>query len=159
MLSTASSPEVERFQNRLASQISSITPGQIFDDDNTSAWKSLVLLNQCISSKTPLTMPPQRLIFLLQSIRKWFDSDLASESSLYRTARVRAQYLKLLAHMASALLEVPGTHWDYMLSIIQEWLIVRFSLPTHSRYILRLLTLSISPDFVRVVACRRSTGV
>ncbi|GAB5591582.1 hypothetical protein Unana1_06482 [Umbelopsis nana] len=142
MLSTASSPEVERFQNRLASQISSITPGQIFDDDNTSAWKSLVLLNQCISSKTPLTMPPQRLIFLLQSIRKWFDSDLASESSLYRTARVRAQYLKLLAHMASALLEVPGSHWDYMLSIIQEWLIISsVSSPVDAVLVFEALTL------------------
>jgi hypothetical protein len=83
-----------------------------------------VLLNQCISSKTPLTMPPQRLIFLLQSVRKWFDSDLASDASLYRSARVRSQYLKLLSHMAIALLDVPGSHWDYMLSTVQEWLMV-----------------------------------
>lgn len=69
-------------------------------------------------------MPPQRLIFLLQSVRKWFDSDLASDASLYRSARVRSQYLKLLSHMAIALLDVPGSHWDYMLSTVQEWLMV-----------------------------------
>jgi hypothetical protein len=69
-------------------------------------------------------MPPQRLIFLLQSLRKWFDTDEASEASLYRSARVRSQYLKLLSHMAPSLLEVPGSHWDYILSIVQEWLMV-----------------------------------
>jgi hypothetical protein len=90
----------------------------------TVAWKTIVLLNQCISNKLPLTMLPPRLVFLMQSLRKWFDSEEASEASSYRNARVRSQYLKLLSHMAPALLDVPGSHWDYILSVIQECLMV-----------------------------------
>lgn len=89
------------------------------------AWKSLVLLNQCISNRNPLAMPPQRLVFLLQAIRKWFDNvEDEDEVPLDHLARVRSQYLKLLSHMTPALLEIPGSHWDYILSTVQEWLML-----------------------------------
>jgi hypothetical protein len=70
-------------------------------------------------------MPPQRLVFLLQSIRKWFDRDEnAIEAPSDHLSRVRGQYLKLLSHMTPALLEIPGSHWQYILSTVQEWLML-----------------------------------
>lgn len=120
-------PQYRNLQSDLASKLSGVSSIQEFDDEQGFAWNLLVLLNASSLEFGSLCIPSQRLLYLLRTLRSWYNEDAAAEQDLpmhQRTLFV-VQLDKLFGHLAQSLQDVSAGQWDFFLNKSYEWIAVR----------------------------------
>ncbi|ORY91172.1 hypothetical protein BCR43DRAFT_446828 [Syncephalastrum racemosum] len=125
-------------QSDYASKLSGVTSLLEFDEDQNKgkrrssktksdtyplcvAWNLLVLLNTSSLKFGAIAIPPQRLMHLLLTVRKWFEESSEHDLSEEQRIRVIVQLLQLFIHLAESVQEVSGGQWEFFLERSREW--------------------------------------
>ncbi|KAI9491003.1 hypothetical protein BDB00DRAFT_940644 [Zychaea mexicana] len=113
----------KNLQSDLTSKLSGISNLGDFADDSGKAWKLLVLLNAtALEHGDAISIPPQRLMHLVLTIRKWFEDDSALDDfELYQRARILVQLAQLFIVIAKSVKDVSGGQWEFFLERSYEW--------------------------------------
>ncbi|KAG0237979.1 hypothetical protein BGW42_008079 [Actinomortierella wolfii] len=118
--------ETNEFNNLLnywASELGAVRPHEA-TTTNAILIRRLVLLSSAFTTPTPtpLSLPQHRAINLLQSIRRWEESEsvLLTPPEEEQSQLVFARLLALLGALADQVQELPGAHWDLMVELIDS---------------------------------------
>lgn len=88
------------------------------------AWQWLTLLNASTLQFGSIAIPPQRLMYLLNSIKGWFGQDSDDHLEVTERKRVHSQLAVLFGNLCDAVQEVAGSQWDFFLDCVHEWISV-----------------------------------
>lgn len=66
-----------------------------------------------------ISIPQQRVTYLVQTVRKWYEGDERGSHL------INAQVAKLLTSVAPVIQELSGSHWEFMLGKVSDWIEVR----------------------------------
>ncbi|KAI8365943.1 uncharacterized protein BYT42DRAFT_600693 [Radiomyces spectabilis] len=110
-------------QSDLTSKLSSVTTMEALEEEtNSKAWSYMVLLNATSLKFGGISIPPQRLMHLVLSIRKWFEPSSAEDNlSTLQRIRVSVQLAQLCMNIAETIQDVSGGQWDFFLQRCYEW--------------------------------------
>ena len=74
-----------------------------------------------------IDIPPQRLMHLVLTVRKWFDNDYTLDDfTADRRSRIVVQLAQLFINIAKSTRDVSGGQWDFFLERSYEWIAVSF---------------------------------
>ncbi|KAI9263195.1 hypothetical protein BDA99DRAFT_559751 [Phascolomyces articulosus] len=115
--------DYKTLQSEITSKLSGISSLDEFGDNEGKAWKLLVLLNATSSHHgDAISIPSQRLMHLVLTIRKWFDDDSSLDDLEYhQRTRVLIQLAQLFINIAKSVKDVSGGQWDFFLERSYEW--------------------------------------
>ena len=90
------------------------------------AWKLLVTLNATSSDHgDAISIPSQRLMHLVLTIRKWFEDDSSLDDlDSYQRTRILVKIAQLFINIAKSVKDVSGGQWDFFLERSHEWMTV-----------------------------------
>ena len=90
------------------------------------AWKLLVTLNATSTDHgDAISIPSQRLMHLVLTIRKWFEDDSSLDDlDSYQRTRVLVEIAKLFINIAKSVKDVSGGQWEFFLERSYEWMTV-----------------------------------
>ncbi|KAI8064173.1 hypothetical protein BC940DRAFT_306342 [Gongronella butleri] len=94
---------------------------QIFDDSD-EAWQWLTLLNASSLSFGAIAIPPQRLMFLISTIRGWFGQDFDDHLGVTERRKVHVQMALLFGHMSDAVQQVAGSQWHFFMDCVCDFI-------------------------------------
>ncbi|KAI8085215.1 uncharacterized protein BX664DRAFT_338835 [Halteromyces radiatus] len=104
-----------------ANKLSGADSLQIFAD-RPEAWEWLTLLNASSITFGTLPIPPQRLIYLVSTIKGWFKQDFDDHLEVIHRKKIHIQLALLFSSISESVQEVSGSHWDLFLDCVYEWL-------------------------------------
>ncbi|ORX46718.1 hypothetical protein DM01DRAFT_1339377 [Hesseltinella vesiculosa] len=108
-------------QSDCASRLSGGKGLQIFDDSD-SAWEWLTVLNASTLPFGSIAIPPQRLMFLITTIKDWLDQDFDDHLCVTDRHKVQGQIMRLFANISEAVQQVAGSHWNLFLDSATRFL-------------------------------------
>ncbi|CAO3592382.1 unnamed protein product [Absidia cylindrospora] len=108
-------------QSDFANKLSGSEGLQVFDD-RAEAWQWLSLLNASTLHFGSIAIPPQRLMYLLNAIKGWFNQDYDDHLSVIDRNKIHSQLAILFGNISDSIQEVSGSQWDFFLNCIYEWI-------------------------------------
>ncbi|KAI8341835.1 hypothetical protein BC941DRAFT_466733 [Chlamydoabsidia padenii] len=114
-------PSYRYLQGDLANKLSGSDGFQIFDD-RPEAWQWLSILNSSTLQFGSLAIPPQRLMYLLNTVKGWFGQDYDDHLEVTQRKKVHGQMAILFDNICDTLQEVSGSQWDFFLDCVYEWI-------------------------------------
>ncbi|KAG2223860.1 hypothetical protein INT45_012733, partial [Circinella minor] len=111
-------------QSELTSKLSGISSLGEFGVDTGKAWKLLVTLNATSTDHgDAISIPSQRLMHLVLTIRKWFEDDSSLDDiESYQRTRVLVEIAQLFINIAKSVKDVSGGQWEFFLERSYEWM-------------------------------------
>ncbi|KAJ8507641.1 hypothetical protein ONZ45_g9999 [Pleurotus djamor] len=107
------SPRLERYRNEIAANITGVPPSKA-DTQGLSLLRRLIALAPDPESDI-IFLPQPRAVSLVKACQQWATSDDADAGE-----EVECEMTEIFIHVAPILQNVSGTHWDFIMDVVEN---------------------------------------